>query len=121
MHVDPKSRRPEITSTRNHVDPEARYRAPLARSVHSAYTESGRAAQARLPSSGMATARRIFPVTCTVAVLAACTATTSPTSPTPTFDQAKADAVMKIVRDTMTQAHLKSVIVRVTVDGKEIV
>ncbi|EUA07152.1 beta-lactamase family protein [Mycobacterium xenopi 4042] len=34
---------------------------------------------------------------------------------------AKARAVMKIVGDTMTQAHLKAAIVRVTVDGKEIV
>jgi len=33
----------------------------------------------------------------------------------------KADAVMRIVRDTMAQAHLKAVIVRVTVDGKEVV
>ena len=36
-------------------------------------------------------------------------------------DPAKADAVMKIVRDTMAQTHLKAVIVRVTVDGKEVV
>ena len=28
---------------------------------------------------------------------------------------------MRIVRDTMAQAHLKAVIVRVTVDGKEVV
>ena len=32
-----------------------------------------------------------------------------------------ADAVMRVVRDFMAQAHLKAVIVRVTVDGKEIV
>lgn len=30
-----------------------------------------------------------------------------------------ADAIAKIIRDTMTQAHLRSVLVRVTVDGKE--
>jgi CubicO group peptidase (beta-lactamase class C family) len=36
-------------------------------------------------------------------------------------DPVKADAVMRVVRDTMAQAHLKAVIVRVTVDGKEIV
>jgi CubicO group peptidase (beta-lactamase class C family) len=33
----------------------------------------------------------------------------------------KADAVMRVVRDFMAQAHLKAVIVRVTVDGKEVV
>ena len=37
----------------------------------------------------------------------------------PSADAAKADAVMRIVRDTMAQAHLRAVIVRVTVDGKE--
>jgi CubicO group peptidase (beta-lactamase class C family) len=50
-------------------------------------------------------------------------------TPTPTVDPAnvessdpeKADAVMKIVRDYMEEAHLKAVIVRVTVDGEEIV
>jgi CubicO group peptidase (beta-lactamase class C family) len=42
-------------------------------------------------------------------------------SPTSTTQNTKADAVMRIVRDTMAQAHLKSVIVRVTVDGKEVV
>jgi CubicO group peptidase (beta-lactamase class C family) len=38
-----------------------------------------------------------------------------------TSDPEKAEAVMKIVRDYMEEAHLKAVIVRVTVDGKEIV
>jgi CubicO group peptidase (beta-lactamase class C family) len=33
----------------------------------------------------------------------------------------KADAIMEIVRDYMEEAHLKAVIVRVTVDGEEIV
>jgi CubicO group peptidase (beta-lactamase class C family) len=42
-------------------------------------------------------------------------------SPTTTTESAKADAVMRIVRDTMAQAHLKAVIVRVTIDGKEVV
>jgi CubicO group peptidase (beta-lactamase class C family) len=36
-------------------------------------------------------------------------------------DSAKADAIMRIVRDYMAEAHLKAVIVRVTVDGKDIV
>jgi CubicO group peptidase (beta-lactamase class C family) len=42
-------------------------------------------------------------------------------SPTGSTDPAKADAVMRVVRNAMAQAHLKAVIVRVTVDGKEIV
>ncbi len=42
-------------------------------------------------------------------------------SPASTADPATADAVMAIVRDTMAEAHLKAVIVRVTVDGKEVV
>jgi CubicO group peptidase (beta-lactamase class C family) len=42
-------------------------------------------------------------------------------SPASSADQAKADAVMRVVRNTMAQAHLRAVIVRVTVDGKEIV
>ena len=46
--------------------------------------------------------------------------TESPTTTT-SADAAKADAVMRIVRDAMAQAHLKAVIVRVTVDGKEVV
>lgn len=33
---------------------------------------------------------------------------------------AQADAIMRIVRDTVTRAHLKSAIVRVTVGGKEV-
>jgi len=46
----------------------------------------------------------------------------SPTSsPAGSVDQAKADAVMRVVRKTIAQAHLRAVIVRVTVDGKEIV
>src|SRR6516165_5626402 len=44
-----------------------------------------------------------------------------PTSPTGSGDHAKADAVMRVVRNAMAQAHLKAVIVRVTLDGREIV
>jgi CubicO group peptidase (beta-lactamase class C family) len=35
-------------------------------------------------------------------------------------DRAKADAVTKIVKATMAERHLKAVIVRVTIDGKEV-
>lgn len=71
----------------------------------------------------MLLARRILGLTCALVLLAGCvpTATPSDESPAPTADPAKADAVMTIVRDTMAEAHLKAVIVRVTVDGKEIV
>ena len=68
--------------------------------------------------------RRCFPVLCALVMLTGCTpAALPPGSPTPTAttDPAKAEAVMKIVRDTMSQAHLKAVIVRVTVDGREVV
>lgn len=41
--------------------------------------------------------------------------------PSSTYPAAKADAVMKVVRDFMGQAHLRAVIVRVTVNGMEVV
>jgi CubicO group peptidase (beta-lactamase class C family) len=54
-------------------------------------------------------------------LLAGCATAPRPEpSPAPTADPAKADAVMAIVRDTMAETHLKAVIVRVTVDGKEV-
>ncbi|MDI9974048.1 serine hydrolase domain-containing protein [Rhodococcus sp. IEGM 1307] len=75
--------------------------------------------------------RRVLLLTCVLALLAACTANTSSPdsssadasngSAVSSADPAQADAVMKIVRDTMAESHLKAVIVRVTVDGKEIV
>jgi len=54
------------------------------------------------------------------AALAVAIALTGCSSPTAPATSPKADAIAKIVRDTMTQAHLRSVLVRVTVDGKEI-
>ena len=66
--------------------------------------------------------RRFLAVQCALMVLTGCAPGALPAeSPTSTTDTTKADAVMRIVRDTMEQAHLKAVIVRVTVDGKEIV
>ena len=50
-----------------------------------------------------------------------CAPACPPGNPTPTTDNPKADAVMRIVRDTMAAEHLNAVIVRVTVDGKEVV
>lgn len=59
---------------------------------------------------------------CSVLLLTACTPPSlTPRQTTPDGESATADAVMRIVRDTMAQAHLKAVIVRVTVDGREVV
>jgi CubicO group peptidase (beta-lactamase class C family) len=71
----------------------------------------------------MLAARRVLALVCALLALAGCAPTTAPEkeSPAPTTDPAKADAVMTIVRDTMAQKHLKAVLVRVTVDGKEVV
>ncbi len=63
-----------------------------------------------------------------VVVLAsvACSSSTSRSSgglltPAPSADPAKADSISKLVQAQMTERHLRSVIVRVTVDGKEII
>jgi CubicO group peptidase (beta-lactamase class C family) len=70
----------------------------------------------------MTVARRFLAVMCATAMLAGCAPGALPTeTPTTTTENAKADAVMRIVRDTMAQAHLKAAIVRVTIDGKEVV
>ena len=70
----------------------------------------------------MPVVRRLLAIACTLVVLTGCVPGALPTeTPTSTTDTAKADAVMRIVRDTMAQAHLKAVIVRVTIDGKEVV
>jgi CubicO group peptidase (beta-lactamase class C family) len=70
----------------------------------------------------MPAVRRLFAVICTLAMLTSCAPGALPTeTPTTTTENPKADAVIRIVRDTMAQAHLKAVIVRVTVDGKEII
>jgi CubicO group peptidase (beta-lactamase class C family) len=73
----------------------------------------------------MTISRRLGCVVCIVAVLAlACSPKGNPPAAGwwgDSADPAKAQAVMKIVRDTMSQKHLKAAIVRVTVDGKEIV
>jgi CubicO group peptidase (beta-lactamase class C family) len=66
--------------------------------------------------------RRLLVACCVLVMLAGCAPGALPSkTPTSTTDTAKTDAVMRIVRDTMAQAHLKAVIVRVTVDGKEVV
>lgn len=66
--------------------------------------------------------RRLVALLGTFVVLGACSSTPfAPTTTSPSANSAQADAVMKIVHDTMAQAHLKAVLVRVTVDGQEVV
>lgn len=72
----------------------------------------------------MPVVRRLLVALCVLILTAGCAPGTLPgESPTTTTgtDNAKADEVMRAVRETMASEHLKAVIVRVTVDGKEIV
>jgi CubicO group peptidase (beta-lactamase class C family) len=70
----------------------------------------------------MPVVQRLLAALCVLLLISGCAPGALPTeSPTSTPGNSKADAVMRIVRDTMAQAHLKAVIVRVTVDGKEVV
>jgi CubicO group peptidase (beta-lactamase class C family) len=70
----------------------------------------------------MPAVRRLLAALCVLVLISGCAPGALPTeSPTSTTENSKADAVMRIVRDTMTQAHLKAAIVRVTIDGKEVV
>jgi CubicO group peptidase (beta-lactamase class C family) len=70
----------------------------------------------------MTISSRLGSVVCALAVVTAgCTSTGDRPAASSSADPAKAQAVMNIVRDTMTQAHLKAVLVRVTAGGKEIV
>src|SRR3979411_1705583 len=69
---------------------------------------------------GASAPRAFLVLLCLVALCTACTSANS-SSPSLSADPAKAETVMKVVRDTMADAHLKAVIVRVTIDGKEIV
>jgi CubicO group peptidase (beta-lactamase class C family) len=68
--------------------------------------------------------RRLLVALCVLALTAGCSPGAAPDeSPTTKAgsDNAKADAVMSAVRDVMASEHLKAAIVRVTVDGQEIV
>lgn len=53
--------------------------------------------------------------------LTACMSPENPLTTTPTTHTAKSDTVLRIVQDTMAAEHLKSAVVRVTIDGKEVV
>ncbi|PKV81909.1 serine hydrolase domain-containing protein [Nocardia fluminea] len=79
----------------------------------------------------MSVSRNVLVFVCTVGLLAAAcssnetaqdsrSAASAPSAFT-SEDPVQAEAIMKIVDDYMVEAHLKSVIVRVTADGKEIV
>ena len=73
---------------------------------------------------GMPVVRRLLAALCVLVLTAGCAPGALPADEPPTStstENAKADAVMRVVRDTMAQEHLKAVIVRVTVDGKEVV
>jgi CubicO group peptidase (beta-lactamase class C family) len=68
--------------------------------------------------------RRLLVALCVLALTVGCTPGALPgEKPTTSAgtDNAKADAVMSAVRDVMASEHLKAAIVRVTVDGQEIV
>ncbi|BBZ16152.1 serine hydrolase domain-containing protein [Mycolicibacterium gadium] len=68
--------------------------------------------------------RRLLVALCAIALTAGCTPGVPPAEPPATTgntDNAKADAVMRAVREAMADEHLKAVIVRVTVDGQEVV
>lgn len=66
----------------------------------------------------MSVTRRCLALILTMMV-AGCAPATPPSAPG--TDSAQAEAVMRIVRDTVTQAHLRSAIVRVTIGGAEVV
>ncbi|MBV9513942.1 MAG: beta-lactamase family protein [Mycobacteriaceae bacterium] len=63
--------------------------------------------------------RIIISLLCWLALVCGCARPPAP-PPSASTDRAQADAVLKIVKDTMAERHLKAVIVRVTIDGKEV-
>lgn len=65
--------------------------------------------------------RRVLAVVSAFVVLTACALPVEPpSSPPPTTDTAKSDAVTRIIEQTMAEQHLKAVIARVTVEGREL-
>ncbi|MFI6429682.1 serine hydrolase domain-containing protein [Rhodococcus oryzae] len=68
----------------------------------------------------MAVIRRVLVLVSLVGLVAACTSTDTASPPPSPADPAQTDAVKTIVREAMAKGHLKSVIVRATVDGREI-
>ena len=65
--------------------------------------------------------RRVCAALCALVLLTGCGPGIAPQPSTaPTEDTAKADAVMRIITDAMTDQHLKAVIVRISIDGREL-
>jgi CubicO group peptidase (beta-lactamase class C family) len=74
--------------------------------------------------------RKVIVVAALIMVLAGCTSSndsagsaTGPGQPGSgaSIDPAKADAVAKVVRDMMATEHLKAVLLRVTIDGQDLI
>jgi CubicO group peptidase (beta-lactamase class C family) len=68
--------------------------------------------------------RRLLGAFCVLVILTGCAPGALPGEPASTSTEAdttNADAVMRAVREAMASEHLKAVIVRVTVDGQEVV
>src|SRR5690242_13271597 len=59
---------------------------------------------------------RIVAMVCAAAVIAGCSSDSEKSA-----DSATADAVAKVVEETMAQAHLKATLVSVSVDGKPVI
>jgi CubicO group peptidase (beta-lactamase class C family) len=68
-----------------------------------------------------AVARRIVAVASGAALLAGCTAPSAAPSAPPPADSALAASVDQTVQEAMRARHLRAVIVRVTVDGKDVI
>lgn len=64
--------------------------------------------------------RHFLIVVACAALLTACQSPENPPTTTPTTHTAKAEAVRQIMQDTMATEHLKSALVKVTVDGKDV-
>jgi CubicO group peptidase (beta-lactamase class C family) len=65
--------------------------------------------------------RRVLAVVSALLVLTACALpTVPPSSPPPTTDTAKVDAITRIIEQTMAEQHLKAVITRVTLEGRDL-
>ena len=89
------------------------------------FTRAGRARprprgilRARIQGPRRAGLRRALVATAAVTTLL--TGCAAPAGAPPAAASARADAVLKIVRDTMAAAHLKAVLVRVKVGGEEV-
>ncbi|GAA3102348.1 serine hydrolase domain-containing protein [Pseudonocardia yunnanensis] len=69
--------------------------------------------------------RKAIVVVALVVLLAGCTSSNnsagSATAPGTSIDPVKADAVVKVVRDMMATEHLRAVLVRVTIDGQDLI